>query len=112
MICRLPVGVVVPRLLSFYESISLCVKASGDCSKETDGLISHLLLAVVALMFIRPLMMDGTSVSRIGVKNSIVPVLGGGPSAVPLLMRHDVWVIPEDPEHNDILRLEEMRVGS
>ena len=50
---------------------------------------------------------DGTLVGQIGVKSSIVPVWGGWPSTVCLLMRHDVWVTSDDPERNDILRLED-----
>ena len=105
MIYHLPIGAVVPRVLSFY--VGLCIEASGQRSKEAENLVGHLLLAVVAMVFIRPVTVERSLVCRIGVKNSIVPVWGGWPSAVRLLMRHDVWVTSDDdPERNDISRLE------
>ena len=107
MIYCLPVGIIVPRALSFHEFAGSCIEASGERSKEAESLIGHLLLAVVTMVFIRPFTVDGTLVGQIGVKSSVVPVWGGWPCTVRLLMRHDVWVTSDDPERNDILRLED-----
>ena len=105
MISHLPIGVIGPKVLS--SSAVTCIEASGEGSKEAENLLSHLLLAVVTMVFVGPLKVGRSLVGRIGIKSSVVPVWGWWPFAVRLLMRHDVWVTSDDPERNDILRLED-----
>ena len=103
------IGVVGPNVLS--SSAVSCIEASGEGSKEAESLLGHLLLAVVKMVFVGPLVVGKSLVGRIGIKSSVIPIWGGWPSAVCLLMRHDVWVTSGDPERNDILRLEDGEQG-
>ena len=97
---HLPFGVAIVGALNFYGHVSSGVEAPGDCSDEADDLVGHLLLASVAVVFVGSLVMNGIAKGWIGVKGSIVPVLGWGPSAGHLLMRHGVIRDSEGPGRN------------